>query len=149
MPTWTGFFDKSGSPAVKIFLYGVSHQLKKELDVVIDTGFTGFLSMPLIQAFPFGLVLLGTTNVVLADGSTVTKLTALGHVQVGTEDKVGVILLGPNDTGVLLGMDLLREFGKKLVVSAVNHTVELQDDQPAAPAVAPTPPPVPAPAAGP
>jgi predicted aspartyl protease len=127
MATWTGSFDNAGSPRVKISLYGYSQQLSKEFDAIVDTGFTGFLSMPMMEAFPLGLILAGTTTTILADGSQSYKLTALGTVYVGDEAKVGVILLnlgaGPSD--VLVGMDFLRTFKKTLFVH--NQVVTLLD----------------------
>src|SRR5260370_33017255 len=92
MPTWTGILDNSGSPVIKISIYGVLDTMAQEFDAIVDTGFTGFLSMPMVDAFPLGLVLAGTTTTVLADGSLSNKLVALGTAAVGSEQQRGSIL---------------------------------------------------------
>jgi len=92
---------------------------------VIDTGFTGFVSMPLIRAFPLGLILASTVNLVLADGTTVTRLTAYGFVRVENERNPGVIVLDPGADEVLLGMDFLKKFQRTLVVNSNTPSVEL------------------------
>lgn len=77
---------------------------------MIDTGFTGFLLMPMMSAFPLGLTLVGTGNYTLADDSTSPKLLAIGSVIVQNEDPVhGVIVLEPNQCDLLLGMDFLTK----------------------------------------
>ena len=129
MPGTIGFFTSSGSPAVKISIYGVFPNLSKEFDAIIDTGFTGFLSMPLVQAFPLGLVLFGTTNVVLADGSTAYRLTAYGHAKLGDHDKSGIIILEPNSTDVLIGMDFLVGFAQTLFIVGERVAVALVDNE--------------------
>jgi hypothetical protein len=72
--------------------------------------------MPLMHAFPLGLVLFGTTNLVLADGSTISRLTAYGSVTVASETDHGVIVLDSGSTEVLIGMEFLRTFKKALIL---------------------------------
>ena len=63
----TGYFDKIGNPCLKFHLAGVHHDIPGlEFEAVIDTGFTGFLVLPMVQAFPLGLPLHGTTSATLA-----------------------------------------------------------------------------------
>ena len=73
--------------------------------------------MPLGHAIAVGLILHGTTTISLADGSTSFRLTAKGMVTVGTEKQVGVVILEPDSTEVLLGMAFLRLFKRALLVS--------------------------------
>ena len=128
MPALIGSFDKIGNPIVTISVRGVFTGGKKEFEAVIDTGFTGFLQMPLIEAFPLGLVLAGTTSVTLADGSASPRLMALGIVAMGTVEESVLILLDVGSDAILVGMSLLRRFKKKLVVSSTD--VLLEDEPP-------------------
>jgi predicted aspartyl protease len=113
---WTGYFDKSGSPALKVTIKGPFGE-PVEFDAILDTGFSGFVCMPLLRALPLGLLLYGTTSVELADGSKSTKLTARGMVGVEGESKVGVVILEPSSDEVLLGMAFLRLFKRGLFVT--------------------------------
>lgn len=45
MPTWTGSFNKAGSPTIKFKLGGPLPNSEQEFEGIIDTGFTGFVSM--------------------------------------------------------------------------------------------------------
>ncbi len=111
---WTGFFSDSGSPALRVTIKGPFGQ-GVEFEAILDTGFTGFVCMPLVRALPLGLMLYGTTSVELADGSKSIKLTAKGTVQVQDEEEVGLVILEPNASDVLLGMAFLRLFKKTLI----------------------------------
>jgi predicted aspartyl protease len=81
MPIWIGSLGKSGSPILKITVSGPFSD-GKDYEAILDTGFTGFLSMPLVQGISLGLVLHGTTAISLADASTSYRLTARGMVKV-------------------------------------------------------------------
>lgn len=117
-PLLTGYFNSGGHPALKISVYGLHLDLKQEFEVMIDTGFTGFLLMPIMSAFPLGLTLMGTGNYTLADNSSSAKLLALGAVIIGDEEPLhGIIVLEPNQCTMLLGMDFLRKAKRCLSMS--------------------------------
>ncbi len=84
--------------------------------------------MPMIQAFPLGLILEGTTSVFLADGSTTYNLVAGGKVTIDGTSKIGSVLLDTGSNEVLVGMDFLRQFKKSLYVSTA--CVLLMDEKP-------------------
>ena|SRR5215813_3067117 len=116
MDIWTGYLDNTGTPCLKIRISGPLSK-GEEFEAIIDTGFTGFLAMPLLKAFPLGLILYGTTEVTLADGSASPKLTAKAGVTVtGGDLKIGVAVLEPTSTDILVGMDFLQKFERVLFV---------------------------------
>ncbi|HLQ27301.1 MAG TPA: hypothetical protein VK138_15665 [Acidiferrobacterales bacterium] len=112
-----GYFDQQGNPCLKISLCGIFNSDGIEFEAIIDTGFTGFISVPLIRAFPIGLPLYGTTNVIFADGSSGSKLTAVGIIAIGDRRESGIVILEENVSDVLIGMDFLRTFKASLVMT--------------------------------
>jgi predicted aspartyl protease len=115
MALQTGYLDKAGHPYLKIRVWGLSDQFAAEFDAMIDTGFSGYLSLPLVQAFPLALTLFGTTQYQLADGSMSPKLLAHGSVECEGEVTSGLIALEANAScGPLLGMEFLRQSKKIL-----------------------------------
>lgn len=127
MPNWTGFLDNTGTPRLRIAIKG-PFSPSQEFDAIIDTGFSGFLSMPLVQAFPLGLILYGTTTVILADGSTSDKLAAQGMVQMTGVMEIGLVILEPGSSDVLIGMEFLRAFKMSLFVYPGKPMVSLVDE---------------------
>ena len=125
-----GSFDSSGSPIIEIEVSGPLTKPTKFI-AMMDTGFSGFLLLPILEAFPVGLILRGTTPITLADGTTQTKLTCLGEVHFDGERQSGLIIIEWQSTEILVGMDFLRKFNRKLVVDATNGTVELIKSAPA------------------
>src|SRR3989442_9495370 len=130
MPTWIGTFNQSDYPVVKINIYGIFQGLQQEFDARIDTGFTGFLSMPLTLAFPLGLMLSGTTTLVFADGSSQATFTAWGHVSRDNEDHTGAIVLQESAGEVLIGMEFLRRFRQGAYGLPEARSVPLADHGP-------------------
>jgi predicted aspartyl protease len=120
----TGLFDDNGSPTVEIEVSGPVHEPRK-MTAMVDTGFSGFLLLPILEAFPVGLILSGTTSIELADGSKQNKLTCLGEIHFGGMKKVGLIIIEWENTDILVGMDFLRKFEKTLIVDPVNKKVIL------------------------
>jgi predicted aspartyl protease len=118
MATKIGYLASNGHPHIKIGVWGLSEQFKQEFEAMIDTGFTGFLMMPLINAFPLALTLYGTTSYTLADGSSSPKLMAYGTVEVQGATTQGIIVLEANaNCGPLVGMEFLRQFDYTMVLS--------------------------------
>lgn len=131
MPSITGYFADIGLPVVKITVFGPYRHLAQEFEAILDTGFTGFLSMPLQKAASLGLVLAGTEQTRLANGSQAETLTVAGTVRLGKEELAGPIHLTHGGELVLFGMQALRAFNKTLVVS--RFVVALVDEQEALP----------------
>ena len=116
-PVTIGYFDKSGNAVIKIVIRGAYQAFSREFEAIIDTGFTGFISLPLTAAFPLALILFGTTSVTLADNSTAYKLTAFGFAALEGEEAGGIIILEPNGAEVLVGMDFLRKLKRAFLLS--------------------------------
>ncbi len=66
-----GVVNAAYEPVVTLALQGPSGQAS-EIEAVIDTGFTGFLTVPPALATELGLAHRGTSRATLADGSEVT-----------------------------------------------------------------------------
>lgn len=129
MSLQVGYIDSNGHPRIKIVVSGTNSGAVADVDAMIDTGFTGFLMLPVAQALPLGLVLYGTGNYTLADGSEVTNFLAKGTVTVTPPDGMppppppfalqsetveGIIVLAGDS--VLVGMEFIRNLEKVLVV---------------------------------
>src|SRR5712692_4887859 len=77
-----GYLDNAGHPRLTIQVSGTSPNTYADCEALLDTGFTGFLMLPIAQALPLGLVLLSTGDYVLANGQPVTCYLARGTVTV-------------------------------------------------------------------
>ena len=137
-PLVTGSFDSAGCPTIDIEISGpLGH--KHQFTAMVDTGFSGFLLLPILSAFPVGLLLQGTMRITLADGSTQTKLTCLGSIHFDGKEDVGVIVIEPQNTQVLVGMEFLRIFNLRLTVEPNSGIVEIVAGTPIPTAPPPAP----------
>jgi len=125
-PLWTGFLRDNGSPAIQLRIKGPLGP-GREFEATIDTGFTGFLSIPILVALPLGLVLYGTTSVAFANGDTGLRLTAAAEIVIHEESRVGTAVLEPSSTEILVGIDFLRKFGKAVFLSSRGVTLVDED----------------------
>ena len=144
-PLLIGYLDGNGHPKLTIRVSGTHPTAYADMEAMIDTGFTGFLMLPLVQALPLGLPLYGTANYTLANGQTVTNFVAEGTVtilppsQVPTGEELpvpstftetvrGAVVLGGDDA--LLGMEFIRGLDKLLIVgkivALINQTIPTQ-----------------------
>ena len=124
------YFDPDGRPTVDI---EVSNPIgwKGEVTALIDTGFDGFLSPPILEAFPLGLLLRGMMPVTLADGSTQDNLYCLGKINFDGEEQDGTVLIEWQGSA-LVGMDFLRAFTRELLVDPTNGLITLRKVSPSA-----------------
>lgn len=119
-----GSLDANEGPFLEIEVLGAYGQPHK-LNCLIDTGFTGFLSIPILQAFPIGLILATTMPVVFANGQTEDKLVCLGVAKVDGAENIGLILIETKGNQILLGMEFLKKFAFKLIVCPTTGQVEV------------------------
>ncbi len=109
--------NSAGHPIIHIKVWGIHEQFAQEFDALLDTGFTGFLMLPLTAALPLGLTLISTTSYTLADGTSTTSLLALGTIDYEGQQIFGPISLESNVNckDVLVGMEFIKQ-GKLMLM---------------------------------
>ena len=108
---------------IPLSLQGPAGQAR-QVEAVIDTGFTGFLTLPPSLVAELGLVFKGTSEATLADGSAVSFDAY--DATVFWEGDPRVVLIDEADTTPLVGMLLLNghnlnmdvEDGGRVVIQA-------------------------------
>ena len=99
-----GVVNAAYEPVVVLAVQGPSGQAS-EIEAIIDTGFTGFLTVTPALATELGLALEGTSRAILADGSEVTF--DVYDVAVLWDDQPRYVLADAADTTPLVGMRML------------------------------------------
>ena len=64
----SGFINTSLEAIIRLVVYGMNGQ-EHEVEAVIDTGFTGFLTLPSARIASLGLTWRGREQGILADGN--------------------------------------------------------------------------------
>jgi predicted aspartyl protease len=124
-----GSFEFDTRPVVEIEVEGITGN-KKKFIAKIDTGYDGYLQIPLTEGFPIGLVLKGTQTYTVASGDSTTHLVCLGEVKIGIKSEVVPIDLSPNSKSILLGTYLLKDLNAKLIVNYSNPAVKISYPKP-------------------
>jgi len=113
-----GHFDDDGNPCILCHIRGIKHSHPGlEYVGIIDTGFSGFIKLPMDVGIRLSLPLEGIQFGTLADESQIKMLTASADVTVGEETKTGTALLSWTSGPILVGMKFLRMFERALFIS--------------------------------
>ena len=100
-----GVVNATHEAVVGLPLQGPSGQ-DRQVDAVVDTGFSRFLTLPPAMVAELGLAFTGVNRVVLADGSEVTL--DVYAVTVLWDDQPRDVVAYVSDTTPLMGMSLLE-----------------------------------------
>ncbi|NLI16288.1 MAG: hypothetical protein GX409_08400 [candidate division Zixibacteria bacterium] len=125
----TQSFEGQNIPKFPIILSGPAIGIygKHTFDAGMDTGFTGFPSVPLLAAIKAGLPIGGVVPLTLADGKSQSFLYCLGMVEVESKHAIGVTVISPSED-ILIGMDFLKLLNLKLIVDPINKIAILTDE---------------------
>ena len=99
-----GVVNSTYEAVIPLSLRGPAGQVQ-EVEAVIDTGFTGFVTLPPSLVTELGLAFMGTSEATLADGSEVSFDAY--DVTVIWEGQPRDVLIDEADTTPLVGMLLL------------------------------------------
>jgi len=106
MPPYRGQFDEKGLPLIEIEVIGEGGS--ERVSAVIDSGFTGYLSITYPTAASTKLTRLGVESANLANGEPVTYLECVGIIAIG-ETRVRAVIDVQEKGRVLLGNAFLKE----------------------------------------
>jgi clan AA aspartic protease len=127
MPDWIGSFDSQGTPVLKIRI-AIPPTAEAEFEAIIDTGFTGFLSVP-VWALPIMKSQVdGIQWATLADGATLIRLTVKATVSIDDVNITEEAIIERDGNEVLIGMEFLRLAGRSLLISSARNEVLLIED---------------------
>jgi len=118
--TLRGSIDEYGHCWVLVTIVGLRQEISVE--AILDTGFDGWVCLPMRLAVQLGLELCGFQTVELADGTQKEELVFSGEVIFGNErDEVDITLTSGGDT--LVGIGLLAN--SVVTIDLVGQTLEI------------------------
>ncbi len=126
MANWIGRFDHKGTPALKISV-ALPPAGFSEMEAIIDTGFTGFLLLPLRNVSKLLSPHEELKILTLADGTKLLRLQAPGTVVVDGQTIRGIVIIEPDGNEAILGMKFLRGANRSLFVCPARNEVLLID----------------------
>lgn len=111
----TGVVTPSREAVVQVMVRG-AHGQDVSVDAVIDTGFTGFLTLSPTLIAMLGLAFFGTTRATLGDGSAVS--IDVFEATVLWDNHVRLVTVLAAEGGALVGMSML--FGYRLILEGAD-----------------------------
>ena len=127
MAAWKGHFDGKGSPTLPISVEVPSLALLK-FEAIVDTGFTGFLSLPLAVLYFFKDHIEGLQNVTFADGTNSKLLEVIATVVIEDERIAGRAIIEPGGHEAIIGTEFLRTSNRGLIVFPGKNEILLPKD---------------------
>lgn len=109
---------------IELEVFGVANNLKRSVSGIVDTGFSGYLSLPFVTAFPIGLILKGQQAYTMADGGTSHYLVCLGTVTFQGKSVVVPIDVQPSGP-TLIGVQLLKKLDLEMTVQFSKDSFQL------------------------
>jgi clan AA aspartic protease len=118
-----GAIRETGTPTLRLKVIGRGGN-EVTVEGILDTGFDGFLCLPVPLAVSLGLELIDVTRTELADGTVVEdELVFAGRAEWdGTVMDIDILLTRSGD--VLIGTAFLKEYMVQLDYQA--HTVRIE-----------------------
>src|SRR5262245_9164986 len=126
MASIRGSFVSDHTPVVPIAIASTSGP-STFVDAVIDTGFTGFVPIPVPIAQQVGLTPRTTTDTQYPDGRIDAVPLAWGQVALAEDTREGFVHIQRGSNEAIVGIEFLRLFRKTLLMSVVERTVLLVD----------------------
>jgi clan AA aspartic protease len=103
----SGYVNTNREAIIQIAIVGSNKRLKS-LRAIIDTGFSGDLTLPRDLINELGFTLIGSQRVILGDGSTRYFDMCIGTII--WDGQMRQVEVNSAETGSLVGMGLLEEY---------------------------------------
>ena len=126
-----GTLQGNSSPRIKIEIYGVWGRQNPPVlfEAIVDTGFTGGISIPVTQALPLGLTLFSTATFTLADNSKENTFLCFGTARLENEERIMIFSLTKGND-ILVGTEFLSTFNAKIELDYKTKTFLIQPRKP-------------------
>ena len=129
MPTWKGRFNNLGSPIISITISGPDGGMSYRVDAIVDTGFNGFLALPVAYARNLGLTTTSVYTLGAADDAAALRPGSKGRIGVEGEEFDGDFLILDNNLDCFaIGVEFLRITRRRLEVSIIRDEIILIEE---------------------
>ena len=119
-----GTVNENYEATIRLTLRGVARREEREIEAIIDTGFTGYLTLPTALIDRLALSWKGRSQALIADGSVHVFDEYIGTVLWNGQDRM--VEVAAADTTPLVGMGLLRGHGLRVDV-VENGEVKIEE----------------------
>ena len=118
-----GTVNENYEATIRLTLRGITRE-EREIEAIIDTGFTGYLTLPITLIDLLALSWKGRSQALIADGSVHVFDEYIGTVLWNGQDRT--VEVAAADTTPLVGMGLLRGHGLRVDV-VENGSVKIEE----------------------